>query len=242
MNSGGPRLRYSPWAWKLFQLVWWPRKRLGLRGIRLAGLPRDLPPQLPVLVAANHTSWWDGFILRALQETLRPRDRLAVVMLAAELEKRPFLKWLGGIGLVPGSAASLRGLVRSLQRERISSPSLTVVFFPQGRIWPSHRRPLGFQPGVRLVARALAPVAVLPVALHLEPGRHPAPTAWVSASHPRLDMTWTVEELEGAVEAELRRIHAYLAHIGESAGEGRWDPFEPLPSFTGNLNPSEENP
>ncbi len=242
MSSRGPCLRYSSLAWKVFQAVWWPRRRLGLRAVRLAGLPRDLPPDLPLLVVANHISWWDGFVLRALQETLRPKDRLGVVMLEPELRKRPFLRWLGGLGLTPGSPASLRGLVRALERERHASPALTVVFFPQGRIWPSHRRPLGFQPGVRLVAQALAPVAVLPVALHLEPGRHPAPTAWVSAGRPRSDTAWTVEDLERAVEDELRRVYAYLAFAGESAGEEPWDPFRPLPSSMDHHSQSEENP
>jgi 1-acyl-sn-glycerol-3-phosphate acyltransferase len=182
------------------------------------------------LLVPNHVSWWDGFLLRELQVTLRPRDALYTVMLEQELSRRPFLRLLGGMGLTPGSPASLRGLLRSLEAARSGTSDVTVLFFPQGRIWPSHRRPLAFQDGIRLVSRALAPVTVLPVGLHLEPGRHAAPTAYLSVGEPQV-ITRTEADpkiLEERVAAELNRIHSLLARWGEDADSHWPDPYGSL--------------
>ncbi len=224
-------LPYSPLAWRLFDLAFGFRMRLGVRAIRLAGLPADLPVGRPIVLVANHASWWDGFLLRRLQVALRPRGSFHVVMLERELRKRPFLRLLGGVGISPGSPASFRRLLRSLARARGLRPDLVVVFFPQGRIWPSHRRPLGFQGGVRLVARALAPVIVLPVGLHLEPGQHPASTAFISVGPPLFVEAGSLEPsaLERAVREELDAILGFLALHGEASEECWPQAREPLP-------------
>lgn len=225
------RLPYSSLAWRLFDVAFGPRMRLGVRAVHLAGLPADLPESEPILLVANHVSWWDGFLLRRLQVDLRPRGSFHVVMLERELGRRPFLRLLGGVGLSPGSTTSLRGLLRDLAQARSARPDRVVLFFPQGRIWPSHRRPLGFQGGVRLVARALAPVTVLPVGLHLEPGQHPASTAFVSVG-PQLQVLGRDLEpsrLERAVQAELDAILGFLSTHGE-ASQDRWPSAgDPLP-------------
>jgi 1-acyl-sn-glycerol-3-phosphate acyltransferase len=234
-------LPYSPLAWKLFQVAFAPRMRMGVHGIRMAGLPRQLDPDQPLLLVSNHVSWWDGFILRSLQQALRPEDPFHTVMLERELGRRPFLRLLGGVGLTPGSPGSLKGLLRELTEARERAPGLTVLFFPQGRIWPSHRRPLGFQEGIRVVARALSPVTVLPVGLHLEPGRWPAPTAYLSISEPisvrRREISPRL--LETKVQEELDAIRSFLAFQGEAADESWPGPYESLPSYPETLATAE---
>ncbi len=225
------RFRYSARAWRLFNLGFGPRQKMGVRATRIAGSPSDLPGGLPLLLVANHLSWWDGFILREVHQRVRPGGSLHIVMLEEELRKRPFLRRLGGVGLTPGSPASLRALLRDLTAQREREPTLAVLFFPQGRIWPSHRRPLGFRGGVRLLGRALAPVTVLPIGLHMEWGNHMSPTAFVSFSPPStiLGSELSPGELEAAVEGELDAIHAFLARHGEDA-ERHWPASEaPLP-------------
>jgi 1-acyl-sn-glycerol-3-phosphate acyltransferase len=196
--------------------------RLGVRKMLFAGVPRGLPNGPPLLLVANHVSWWDGFILRPLQQMVRRGGALHIVMLERELHRRPFLRRLGGIGLEPGSPSSLRALLRDLRAERRRDPSLSVLFFPQGRIWPSHRRPLGFLGGVRLLTEALAPVTVLPVGLHLEGGNHMAPTAYASCAFPIVtDGGLPPGSFESPVQDELGAIHDFLARYGEDA-EAHW--------------------
>jgi len=228
-------LRYSRRAWQLFDLGFrpWRRSRLDLF---LAGLPRGLPEGRPLLLCPNHTSWWDGFLLREVHRKLRPRSTFHTVMLESELARFPFLRRLGGVGFTPGSPGSFRRLLRRFRERREREPECTVLFFPQGRIWPSHRRPLGFRPGVGLLQEMLSPAVVLPLALHFQAGRTHRMTAYISAAapmeveHPAIP----VRLLEARVEEELDAVAAFLADHGEDAPSA-WpqDPWTPLPQRTG---------
>lgn len=215
---------HSPAAWRLFDLGsrLWRRGRLD--GIHLAGLPPAMGRATPLLVVANHCSWWDGFLVREVHRALRPSDPFYTVMLEEQLRRHPFLRRLGGIGLVPGSATSLRELLRTLALVRRESPGALILFFPQGRLWPGHRRPLGFLPGVRAVRRSLGDATVLPLGIHLSPGATSGQQAWLSAGPPvdgEDPSGADVDHLEALVEAELDAILAFLALHGEEARH-RW--------------------
>lgn len=216
----------GPFAWRTFELGFEPWMRRKLQGVYLTGLPDPSPPaDLPLLLVANHTSWFDGFLLRAVQRELRPRGVLRTIMLTRELDDRWILRALGGLGFDPSRPQTLRGVLRTLRDLRSVPAGLTVSFFPQGRIHPAWQDPPApFRPGLRLLFEALAPARILPVAIHLEMGSHTRPTAYLSAG-PLLDDN-PVAGAEAAVNRELGRIREHLAHHGESAAEA-WPPRRP---------------
>ena len=213
--------RHSPLAWRLFDagFGWWRRGRLG--GVHVAGLPHaDALPPGPLLVVANHVSWWDGFLVREVHRALRPEGAFHTVMLQRQLERHGFLRWLGAIPIAPGLAGGHRTLLDALRRIGRESPGPLVLFFPQGELRPAHARPLGFQPGVRAVWRALGEAAVLPVAIHLAPGKTPGHEVWISAGPvipPGDPAGGDARVLERAVEDQLDRIFSFLALHGERA-------------------------
>lgn len=209
--------RWQPPAVRAFELFFGPWRDARVRTLA-AGLPRALPPRVPLLLAANHVSWWDPFTLRQVQRALRPRAPFFTVMLQAELARRPFFRRLGVVGLDPASPASLRACIRQLRRLLDQHPDGSICFFPQGRIWPSFKRPLGFRPGIRLLARELGPMIVLPAGLHVEPLNATRSTVFVSAAEPvPVDGDLDPADVETAVERELDAIHAFLARHGEDA-------------------------
>lgn len=228
------RTRYSPRVWAGFELVFRPWMRRRLDGIHVRGVAdtRWLP-DLPVLLVANHVSWWDGFLLREVHRELRPGAPLHVVMGEGELRRFPIFRWMGAVPLAEGRLGA-RALLRDL-RERVSErPDALIGFFPQGRIWPSHRRPLGFRPGVAWLADRLSPLAVVPVGLHLEPLTRPGPAAFVSVGTPMV-VRDSVEtpRVEAMVAAEVDALLAFTRRHGEAATE-RWREGAPLPSGRGD--------
>jgi 1-acyl-sn-glycerol-3-phosphate acyltransferase len=221
--------RWSPLAVRGFEAFFRPWRNARVR-TRVAGLPAQPPRDVPLLLAANHVSWWDPFTLREVQRALRPAAPFHTVMLESELARRPFFRRLGVVGLDPASPASLRGCIRQLRRLLDERPDASVCFFPQGRIWPSFKRPLAFRPGITLLARELAPMIVLPVGLHVEPLNATRPTVLASAGPPiRVDSHLDPAELETAVERELDAILAFLSRHGENAPRHWPRPYERLP-------------
>lgn len=213
--------RFSPLAVRAFEAFFRPWRDRRVHTL-MAGLPADLPDNVPLLLAANHVSWWDPFTLREMQRALRPHSPVFVVMLERELARRPYFRRMGVHGIEPGSGASLRACIRQLRRRLEERPDGTVIFFPQGRIWPSFRRPLGFHPGVGLLARELAPLVVVPVALHVEPLNATRSTVFASAAEPmRVDGGLDPAHLESTIERELDVLLAFLAEHGEDAPR-RW--------------------
>jgi len=211
------RTSSSPRVWGAFDAVFRRYRDLHLERVLMGGLP-DPAPAGPLLLVANHTSWWDGFLLREVQRRLRPHGRPYTVMLDRELGRRPLLRLLGGVGITPGDTAGLRRAVATLVEARRShAEDFVLFFFPQGRIWPSHRRPLGFEPGIERLAEVLAPATILPVGIHLEPLNAAAPTACLLAGEPipvggrRVGL----REIEGSVWLQVDRLHRLTAQYGE---------------------------
>lgn len=216
----------SPSAWRLFEVAFRPWLRTRLAGIHTGGLPapENLDPSLPLLLVANHTSWFDGFLLREVHRNLRPSGPLRTIMLERELRGRPILRLLGGMGFDPERPATFRKLLRELEGIPARPVPPTISFFPQGKIFPSYRIPLGFRGGVEFLARHLRPLHLLPVGIHLEGGNRTRPTAFLSAAGlltVREQDVPTAEELDAQVAAETRRIREFLARSGEE-GPARW--------------------
>lgn len=208
------RSRFSRPAVAAFELFFRPWMRRRVHAVRIAFAQPSPPPGRPLLLAANHVSWWDGFVLREVQRALRPRAPMYTVMSARELARFPYFRRMGVVGVDGSSPASVAAAVRWLRGEVRANPDAVIVFFPQGRIWPSHRRPLGFQRGVEVFARRLGAL-VLPVGLHAEPLASPSPAFFVSAGQPVESPS--ADELELGVEAELDAILRFLAEHGEDA-------------------------
>jgi 1-acyl-sn-glycerol-3-phosphate acyltransferase len=223
--------RWQPPAVRAFELFFRPWRDARVRTL-VAGLPRALPNG-PLLLAANHVSWWDPFTLREVQRALRPGAPFFTVMLEAELARRPFFRRMGVVGLDPASPASLRACIRQLRRLLDEHRDGSVCYFPQGRIWPSFKRPLAFRPGIGLLARELAPLVVLPVGLHVEPLSATRPTVFAAAAEPLfIDRDLDPTDVEIAVEREVDAIHAFLARHGEDAPRHWPGPQGRLPAAT----------
>ena len=211
-------IRWSRTVMAAFELGFrpWMRRRLG--GIHICGLPTGLPAGTPLLFVANHTSWWDGFLVREVQRSLRPGRPLYHLVNGAELARHPFLRRIGGVDIGPRSPAALLRALRFLQAERTRDPGMSVSVFPQGRIWPAQRRPIRVKRGAAVVARLLAPVVALPMAIRFEMLATPGAHAFVSVGAPRLvERHIDTDVLARALTEELDALGAFLDRHGEGA-------------------------
>lgn len=103
------------------------------------------PPGAPLLLIANHFSWWDGFIQYRLCRELLGR-RLYVMMLEEELLRHPALNRCGCFSVRKQSRDAVRSLEYALGL--LGDGGHAVLLFPQGRIESMHAERIRFESGL----------------------------------------------------------------------------------------------
>ena len=117
----------------------------------------------PLIVYANHSSWWDPMVSVLLAETLLAERRHYAPMDASALKRYPIL---GKIGIFPVEMASRRGAAQFLRTSQAILESGGVVWItPQGRFADSRERPLGFKPGLGALAVRNPGLVMIPLAI-----------------------------------------------------------------------------
>ena len=172
--------------------------RGGVRGVWVRG---SLPPG-PVVWAANHHSWWDGF---AAASVVRAAQRSpALLMDGPNLGDYRFL---GRAGVVPATAP--RAALTLLRAGRV------LIVFPEGELLPPG--PVGpLRPGAQWLARK-AGAELLAVAVRVANRGHQCAEVYC-------DLTSV------SAGGELRDVMAdRLAQLDKELLAG--DPREPLPGF-----------
>jgi 1-acyl-sn-glycerol-3-phosphate acyltransferase len=105
---------------------------------------------LPVLLIANHMSWWDGFWAAYLNETLFKR-KFHFMMLEEQLRKYWFFNHAGGYSVKKKSASMLETL--NYTSQLLKSSENMVLVFPQGEIQSMHQQTIVFEKGIERILR-----------------------------------------------------------------------------------------
>jgi len=117
----------------------------------------------PLIVYANHSSWWDPMVSILLAQMLLPGRRHYAPMDADALKKYPILRKLG---IFPVEMSSARGAAQFLRTSQAILADGGVVWItPQGRFADPRETELGFKPGLGALAVRVPEVKLLPLAI-----------------------------------------------------------------------------
>ena len=108
----------------------------------------------PVLVIANHVSWWDGFWVEYLNQKVLKRG-FYFMMLEEQLKKHWYFRYTGGFSIKKKSRSALESIKYS--RELLQHAENMVLIFPQGEICSMHRDVLTFEKGIERILERIAP-------------------------------------------------------------------------------------
>lgn len=179
--------------------------------IRIAGLERLEAAVAggPVLVIANHTTWWDPLIAVWLAHGVLRADAFAM-MDASNLRRLPFFGKVGAFGV---DLADRRDGARAIRYAAglLDRPRRLVWIYPEGR----ERSPfakLELRPGAASIAR-ISKASVVPVATRYVFAGEEKPELWIAIGEPRS----AASDFEAVLGEELARIDRAL-ESGSEAG------------------------
>ena len=111
--------------------------------VELTGEFRDR--NLPVLLLANHFSWWDGFFAMYLNVKVL-RRKFHFMMLEEQLRKFSFFNKTGGFSIQKKSRSAIESI--KYTSELLMDSRNMVLLFPQGRIESAYTSSLHFESGI----------------------------------------------------------------------------------------------
>lgn len=105
----------------------------------------ETDPGKPILLIANHYSWWDGFLLYYLNAKLFKRN-FRIMVLEQTLKEFSYFRSLGAYSV----NKKTKGIIESLEytAQLLTDPQNLVVIFPQGRIYSNFTDSVGFEKGL----------------------------------------------------------------------------------------------
>ncbi|MFC0408617.1 lysophospholipid acyltransferase family protein [Roseomonas elaeocarpi] len=140
--------------------------RRHVRALRLPrwGLPDPGPPDAPLVVFANHPSWWDGVAFMMLAARALPERRMFIPMEAAALRRYSFMRRIGVFGIETGSSRGAVAFLRVAGRV-LADPAHALWMNAPGRFQDVRERPVGITPGLVRLAEIAPNARFLPLAL-----------------------------------------------------------------------------
>lgn len=154
--------------------------------LRVSGLDflKNKDSAIPLVIYANHSSWWDGLILWEIIEQFD--FEFYVLMEEKQLRKLPLFRRLGAFSVIrenPREAVKSLNYAAELLHDNFKR---CVVIFPQGEILPNDLRPLHFFGGLTKIIEKTRRCVAVPIALRYESAGNFKPEIYVKINEPEI--------------------------------------------------------
>jgi 1-acyl-sn-glycerol-3-phosphate acyltransferase len=151
--------------------------------LRLANPGRFPTTKAPLIIFANHASWWDPLACIMVSRHFLPAASHYGAMDAAALKHYGFLRKLG---LFPVESGTRRGAVQFLRaaHQILSTPNSVLWVTPEGRFTDMRTRPAVFRPGLAALVARLGACTLVPLAFEYTFWDERLPEILVSCGQP----------------------------------------------------------
>ncbi len=179
--------RPTPLARRLAVAYFRRRARRRLAGLYGASMERLAPWEKgheresgdpgPLIIVANHSSWWDAVMPILISLDLYNHNAYGV-MVEEELAKFRFFRRIGMFSI---DRKNPRSAMRSLQygADLLRRTDRVLWYYPQGEIVPNDRRPVAIESGIARLVEMIGEVTVIPLALRYELLDNERPDVWM---------------------------------------------------------------
>ncbi len=228
----------SAWKWRFFQVYIHRYLKKNFHAVRLSKKSmKDFVDQ-PVVIFANHPSWWDPLASLYLANKLMPNRGHYTPMDGEMLERYSIFKGLGYFGLTHGNRQSARKFLKISHAVIESGGVLWMT--PQGRFSDVRERPAAFMSGMAHLVKLPQVIRFQPLAieyvywnekhaevlLHFGEAVELAEAHELAENHARMEAALTKAQDELAVLAKQRSADQFENLLSGQAGMGglygRW--------------------
>ena len=196
-------------------------------GLRVAGLKhlKDRAAGVPLVLYANHSSWWDGLVAFAVGRKCGLEQY--AMMEERQLAQYPFHRKLGAFGVVRENA---RESVRSIEyaAQILNETSRALWIFPQGETLPNDARPLKMFTGAARIIERLTRVDVAAVAVRYEFLDDYRPEIFVRIEPPERIVPGKNFDAKSFTRAMERQLTGALDRVRDSILRADFDGYEEI--------------
>lgn len=130
----------------VFQFFSWYIKRIIRSDFKELKFNRtEFSKDQAILLLANHSSWWDGFLMFQINR-LYFKKKFYVMITEENYRKVWFLKYLGSFSVKKNSRSAIETL--EYAGKLLNNPDNLVLIFPQGKLYSGHVDEIQFQKGL----------------------------------------------------------------------------------------------
>lgn len=140
--------------------------------------------EIPSIIYANHSNWWDGLAAFYLSKKLWDIDAY-VMMDIEQMQKYRFFKRIGAFSVNRNNPKEAMESVE-YSVNLLGKTNRVLWIFPQGIIQPNDFRPIVFYNGISKIAKKLGEVSLIPVTFRYEFLMEQRPEIFISAGKAKI--------------------------------------------------------
>ncbi len=136
--------------------------------IKVSGLKslENRNPNLPLIIYANHSSWWDGLVVMEVLSNFKFDNY--VMMEEKQLRKLRFFRGIGAFSVVRKNPQEATKSIEYSVKILSQKINRTLLIFPQGEILHNDIRPLRFYNGLAKIIEQSENCLVSPLIIRYE--------------------------------------------------------------------------
>ena len=154
----------------------------------------------PLIIYANHPSWWDPMIAQFLNRKLFPNRQFYAPIDAKALEHYRVLGKLGFYGIELGTSEGIKNFLR-LSTAIARTPSTAIWMTPEGKFTDAQDFSSEWMPGLGHLCQRLQAGYVIPLALEYSFWNEPRPLCLASLGQPT-----SIRELSQETKQDCNQI------------------------------------
>jgi 1-acyl-sn-glycerol-3-phosphate acyltransferase len=233
-RAGGELKAPSRRAIALFSIYlrWYLRRHF--HSLRVANAGRIPPQAQPLILFANHASWWDPLIAMVLGQTMLPEREHYAPMDETALKHYSIFR---PMGFFPVDHASARGAAQLLRAgsQILSRPDSVFWITPESQFQDVRKRPIVFRPGLGALMSRTGRMTCVPIAIEYVYWNERLPEILVNVGEPLEIADGTMEDARTWTNLLSYAMAATLDELAMLAMERDPEAFETILSGSSGI-------